>query len=179
MHAVIFRATIRELDPEYESTAAHLRHLALTRYRCREFISMRDGDVELSISWWDSLDDFRLWRVDPEHQAAQALGRERWYADCRIEVVEAPRQFDKARFSSLAKTPKVKQDYCLARSTTLRKTRQPASPPSSTGDCLRPLIKPRISSRMRYRDGTMIRVITVPKATPKASERAMGMTNWA
>ncbi|TAJ93677.1 MAG: antibiotic biosynthesis monooxygenase [Gammaproteobacteria bacterium] len=96
MYAVIFRATIGQLDPDYDSTAGRLRQLAFSRYNCRDFVSFSEGKQELSISWWDSLDDIRSWREDPEHQAAQALGRERWYEDYRIEVVEVLREYAKA-----------------------------------------------------------------------------------
>ena len=96
MYAVIFRATVREKGPDYETTADHLRQLAMTRYCCRDFVSMQEGASELTISWWDSLEDIKQWREDPEHRAAQDRGRDRWYSDYRVEVVEVVRQYNKA-----------------------------------------------------------------------------------
>ena len=106
MYAVIFRATIREKDPDYEATAVHLRQLAMTRYRCRDFVSMQEGTSELTISWWDSLEDIKQWREDPEHRSARDRGRDQWYTDYRVEVVEVLRQYDKVQFLSLAKPPR-------------------------------------------------------------------------
>ncbi|WP_245662856.1 hypothetical protein [Endozoicomonas arenosclerae] len=50
MYAVIFRATIKQLDQEYSETAERMRNLALNEYGCIEFIASTEGDQELAIS---------------------------------------------------------------------------------------------------------------------------------
>jgi heme-degrading monooxygenase HmoA len=88
MHVVIFRARIRQLDADYSATAARLRELALTRFGCLEFHALSEGDQEVALSYWPDEASIRAWRADPEHIAAQQLGRERWYADWSVQVAE-------------------------------------------------------------------------------------------
>ncbi len=86
MYAVIFRARIRALDDRYQETAARLRSRAMTRYNCRRFEAVTEGRDEITISWWDSLDDIHAWKRDSEHRAAQSLGREKWYDRYEVQV---------------------------------------------------------------------------------------------
>ncbi|TDG15468.1 antibiotic biosynthesis monooxygenase [Seongchinamella unica] len=93
MYAVIFRADIRQLNPEYVQLAEQLRTLAMERYGCREFFSCTEGNQEVAISYWDSEQQISRWKQDPLHQRAQQLGREQWYASYRVQVVELKREY--------------------------------------------------------------------------------------
>ena len=93
MYAVIFRATVHEFDADYERSAARLRELAFERYGCRDFVAFTEGDQEVAISYWDSEADILRWKQDPEHTRAQQRGRERWYADYTVQVVEVVREY--------------------------------------------------------------------------------------
>lgn len=89
MHRVIFRASVRALDDHYHETAARLRELALREHGCLGFhASTRDGE-EVAVSWWPDRGSIAAWKAHPEHVRAQRLGRERWYARCATEVLEA------------------------------------------------------------------------------------------
>jgi len=93
MYAVIFRAELNSIDEQYHQMAAQLRTLALSRYGCVEFTSVNEGDNEIAISYWNSEQDIQAWRQDETHQAAQKLGREKWYCNYRVDVVEVKRQY--------------------------------------------------------------------------------------
>ncbi len=93
MYAVIFSAEIRELDQEYSDTAASLRQRAISEYGCLSFSAVTEGNREIAISHWDSLEAIKAWKADPAHEAARTLGRERWYSDYRVEVVEILRAY--------------------------------------------------------------------------------------
>lgn len=97
MFAVIFRATIADLDDDYEPTAERLRDLALKRYGCREFFTLADGNREVAISYWDSEDQIRHWKQDAEHLLAQQRGSSKWYRTYQVEVVEIRRMYRKGR----------------------------------------------------------------------------------
>ncbi|MGR5175128.1 antibiotic biosynthesis monooxygenase family protein [Vibrio parahaemolyticus] len=97
MFAVIFRATINNLDTEYRQLAQQLRDVALSRYGCVEFVSSSEGDQETAISYWTNEADITRWREDPVHQQAQRLGREKWYRDYKVEVVEIKRSYSSER----------------------------------------------------------------------------------
>jgi heme-degrading monooxygenase HmoA len=93
MYVVIFRAKVRELDPEYSRFAEHLRDLALSQFGCLEFHSISEGMDEVALSYWPDLDRIRAWKAHSEHLQAQKFGRERWYQAYSVEVAEIARQY--------------------------------------------------------------------------------------
>ena len=93
MYVVIFRARIHKLDVEYSATAQRLRDLALTEFGCVEFISLSQVEEEITLSYWNSLEDIQRWKQHPDHRAAQQLGRDRWYQDYTVEVTEVLRTY--------------------------------------------------------------------------------------
>ena len=88
MYAVIFRAKIAELDEEYMELTGHLRDLAIREYGCKEFTAVTEGDEEIAISYWSSLQQIKDWKNDPEHQQAQKKGRARWYKSVNVQICE-------------------------------------------------------------------------------------------
>ena len=95
MYAVIFRAKIRQLDEVYTETAARMRALAMDQYGCVDFVSLTEGDEELAISYWPSLEHIQRWKQDKEHLQAQQLGRNKWYASYQVQVLEVVREYRK------------------------------------------------------------------------------------
>ena len=95
MYAVIFRARIRQLDQDYAETAARMRELALGQYGCVDFVSVSEGDTEVAISYWPSLEHIQRWKQDPEHRKAQQLGRDKWYVSYQVQVVDVVREYRK------------------------------------------------------------------------------------
>lgn len=91
MLAVIFRATVAELDDEYRQTAQRLKALAFEKYGCRDFISVTQDNEEIAVSWWDTEQQIRDWKNDPAHRFAQKRGAEKWYRSWSIEVCEVLR----------------------------------------------------------------------------------------
>lgn len=93
MIAVIFTARTGKLDTEYEKTVSRLRELAFDKYGCLDFISAAQGDREIAISYWESEDAVRRWKLDAEHLLAQKLGREKWYESYVVQVLEIKREY--------------------------------------------------------------------------------------
>jgi len=91
MYAVIFRATINELDSGYAATAERMRDLAINEYGCIEFIACTDGDKEITISYWPSMEHIKAWRENSEHRKAQSLGKSKWYKSYKVQVTEVIR----------------------------------------------------------------------------------------
>ena len=88
MYAVIFRATIAEFDDDYFSTAEHLKDLAFRKYNCQDFVAVTEGNEEIAISYWQTLQQIKDWKNDPEHRQAQIKGRNKWYAAFNVEICE-------------------------------------------------------------------------------------------
>ena len=93
MYAVIFRATIRQLNEHYAETAAQMRDLAQRKYGCTGFVSLCEGQEEISISYWPTLEQIHAWQHDPEHLQAQARGKSDWYRTYQVQVVEILREY--------------------------------------------------------------------------------------
>ena len=47
----------------------------------------------MTVSYWASPAAARAWKAVAEHAAAQALGRERWYADYRVRIATVDRDY--------------------------------------------------------------------------------------
>lgn len=92
MYAVIFRATVAELDDEYSRMAERLKELAFEEYGCRDFVSVTEGNEEIAISYWDTEQQIRDWKNDPVHRLAQVKGRAKWYRSFCIEICEVIRK---------------------------------------------------------------------------------------
>jgi heme-degrading monooxygenase HmoA len=94
MFAVIFRATIASLDDEYHQTAARMRTLAMEKYDCVDFVSLMEGEQELSISYWRNEEQMTRWKNDAEHLKAQEMGQNRWYRSYHVQVVRLIREYE-------------------------------------------------------------------------------------
>jgi heme-degrading monooxygenase HmoA len=86
MYAVIFKGTVAELDDEYHRMAQRLYDLAFKKYGCQDFVSVIDGDQEIAISYWETEQQIRDWKNDPEHIIAKAKGRDKWYRSYSVEI---------------------------------------------------------------------------------------------
>ncbi len=94
MYAVIFKAVINELTQEYSDAAKRMRELA-GEYGCIDFLSVTEGENEVTLSYWDNLEQIKRWKENPEHQRVQELGKEKWYKSYQVQVVEICREYGK------------------------------------------------------------------------------------
>lgn len=92
-YVVIFKAQIKTLDQEYFTTAQQLREKALTQFNCQKFESISENNVEIALSYWNSLEDIHAWHQDAEHQAAQLIGKQRWYETFHVEICEIAKSY--------------------------------------------------------------------------------------
>lgn len=93
MFAVIFRAKINVLDDAYPETANRMRELAKAKYGCIDFVSVSEGNLEIAISYWETLAQIKNWKQDPEHLLAQQLGKDKWYESYQVQIVEVLREY--------------------------------------------------------------------------------------
>lgn len=93
MFAVIFTATIKQLDEEYAEVAAHMQRMAQRQYGCLGFSSCTEGNKEIAISYWETEAQIKEWRNNSEHLIAQGKGRLKWYENYTVQVVEVVREY--------------------------------------------------------------------------------------
>ncbi|WP_180110370.1 MULTISPECIES: antibiotic biosynthesis monooxygenase [unclassified Acinetobacter] len=92
-YVVIFKARIRTLDELYFSTAQQLRDKALTHFNCQHFEALTEGEHEIALSYWNTLEDIRAWQQDAQHLVAQQLGKNQWYTNFSVEICEVLRRY--------------------------------------------------------------------------------------
>lgn len=95
MYAAIFTAELLALDDEYFQTVDKMRTLAFEKYDCVDFLSLSEGNKEITISYWKSLEDIRAWKQDKEHLQAQRSGRDKWYRHYDVKIVEVLREYQR------------------------------------------------------------------------------------
>ena len=88
-YAVIFTSLRTDTDAGYEEMAEEMVHLAALQPGYLGHESARSG-LGITISYWESLEAIRAWKVNSDHLIAQRYGRERWYSafKTRIALVE-------------------------------------------------------------------------------------------
>jgi heme-degrading monooxygenase HmoA len=88
-YAVIF-SSIRTADDDagYAVTADRMLNLARRQPGFLGVESVRDADRNgITVSYWESREAIHRWGREMEHRAAQAGGREKWYAAFRLRIV--------------------------------------------------------------------------------------------
>jgi heme-degrading monooxygenase HmoA len=93
MYVVVFTAKIRELDEQYSSMAQKMRELAFSKYGCKEFTALTEGDTEIAVSYWPDLDSIKEWKKDIEHLEAQSMGKQKWYSWYKVDVAKVERSY--------------------------------------------------------------------------------------
>ena len=86
--AVIFTTEQSDDLDGYALMAERMETLARQQPGFLGIESVRNGARGVTVSYWRDLDAIRAWRDHPEHLEAQRLGRERWYRNWRLRVVE-------------------------------------------------------------------------------------------
>lgn len=94
MYVVIFRASIRQFDQDYQTIAEELRDLALSHYNCIEFVALTEGNNEIALSYWHSEEDILKWKQNAQHLVAQSLGMKKWYQSYSVEITKVTRRYD-------------------------------------------------------------------------------------
>jgi heme-degrading monooxygenase HmoA len=93
--AVIFTSERTLEDPVgYAQTADEMVALASTQPGFLGVETARGTDgIGITVSYWESLDAIREWRRHADHQAAQKLGREKWYRAYTLRVARVERDY--------------------------------------------------------------------------------------
>ena len=87
--------------PEYEAMANRMLELARTMPGFLDVESARGDDgIGITVSYWQDLESIRNWREHTEHQAAQQLGRTRWYQWYKLRICKVEWEYGKKQISN-------------------------------------------------------------------------------
>lgn len=91
-YAVIFTSTRTDAERGYGAMAERMVQLAAQQPGFLGIESVRSADgTGITVSYWDSERAIAGWKQHMEHQTAQRLGREVWYADFALRVAKVER----------------------------------------------------------------------------------------
>lgn len=91
-YAVIFSSLRTEVDEGYEQVADKMVELAQQQPGYLGHESVRDG-LGITVSYWESLEAIRNWKMVGEHLAAQRMGREKWYKSFKTRICLVERDY--------------------------------------------------------------------------------------
>ena len=91
-YAVIFTSLRTAVDEGYGDMADKMVALAAQQPGFLGVESARE-DLGITVSYWKDLDSIRAWKANAEHQVAQQLGHEKWYAAFKTRIAKVERDY--------------------------------------------------------------------------------------
>lgn len=91
-YAVIFTSLRTAVDEGYGDMAEKMVALAAQQPGFLGMESARDG-LGITVSYWQDLESIRAWKTHAEHQVAQQLGHEKWYAAFKTRIAKVERDY--------------------------------------------------------------------------------------
>lgn len=93
MFVVIFKAKSGQQDTAYQRMVEELRQLAFEKYRCIEFVAVTEGEDEIALSYWHSMEDILDWKQNSTHINAQNQGKKKWYQSYKVQIAEVKHEY--------------------------------------------------------------------------------------
>ena len=91
-YAVVFTSIRSDVDEGYGDTAERMIELASQHPGFLGIESARE-QVGITVSYWRDLESIREWKANAEHQVAQRLGKEKWYAAHQTRICKVERDY--------------------------------------------------------------------------------------
>ncbi len=91
-YAVIFTSLRTDGDNGYSAMTERMMELAQQQPGFLGIESARDG-LGITVSYWESTEAIRNWKMNSEHLFAQQQGREKWYASYKVRICKVERDY--------------------------------------------------------------------------------------
>ncbi len=92
-YAVIFTSTQTEQIDGYEKMAIEMENLARKQHGFLGIDSARN-DVGITVSYWESLEAIKNWKLQSDHLMAQQKGRSDWYNWYNVRICKVEREYE-------------------------------------------------------------------------------------
>ena len=94
-YAVIFTSERSPAEPdEYAAMAERMVEQARQQPGFLGINCARGSDgVGITVSYWRDLESIKAWKNVAEHQAAQQLGREKWYRNFEVRICRVENEY--------------------------------------------------------------------------------------
>jgi heme-degrading monooxygenase HmoA len=91
-YAVIFTSLKTVYDEGYENTSDRMVELAKQQPGFLGYESARN-ELGITVSYWQTPEDIKNWKMNLEHQLAQKTGKEKWYSQFKVRVCKVDRDY--------------------------------------------------------------------------------------
>lgn len=92
-YAVIFTSTRTEVEEGYSEMAMRMVELAQQQPGFIGIESARN-EIGITVSYWESLDAIKSWKVNTEHLLAQEKGKTTWYKNYKVRIAKVEREYE-------------------------------------------------------------------------------------
>jgi heme-degrading monooxygenase HmoA len=84
-YAVIFTSIRKNKDEEYDKTANQMVEMANKQKGFLGVESSRN-EIGITVSYWDSLENIKNWKMQSEHRIVQKKGKKIWYKAFKVRI---------------------------------------------------------------------------------------------
>jgi heme-degrading monooxygenase HmoA len=91
-YAVIFTSIRNEGDDDYGKISERMSELAKQQPGYLGHESARE-EIGITVSYWESLEAIRNWKMNSEHLFAQKKGREEFYSKYKVRIAKVERDY--------------------------------------------------------------------------------------
>ena len=92
-YAVIFTSTQTEKIKGYQEMAELMENLAKMQDGFLGVDSVR-SEIEITVSYWTTLEAIKNWKQQSEHLLAQKKGRNKWYSWYNVRICKVEREYE-------------------------------------------------------------------------------------
>ena len=92
-YAVIFTSIRTSGDNDYATMSAKMVSLASKQVGFLGIESARDS-IGITVSYWDSLEAIKNWKLNIEHSRAREKGRSDWYKKFKVRICKVERDYE-------------------------------------------------------------------------------------
>ncbi len=92
-YAVIFTSTRTETEEGYAEMAEKMENLAKQQPGFIGVESARN-EIGITVSYWESLEAIKSWKMNFDHLDAQQKGRSSWYKNYKVRIAKVEREYE-------------------------------------------------------------------------------------
>ena len=91
-YSVIFSSIKANDDPAYQELAIKMDDLVRKQPGFLGMDSARD-QLGITISYWESLEAIKQWKMNADHMEAQLKGKSEWYKSFSVRIAKVEREY--------------------------------------------------------------------------------------
>ena len=92
-YAVIFTSTRSKIEEGYAEMAEKMEQLAKQQPGFIGVESARN-EIGITVSYWESLEAIKNWKMNLDHLDAQQKGRSAWYKNYKVRIAKVEREYE-------------------------------------------------------------------------------------